>query len=146
MDPANPAVYTFLDGFIGEMAALFPDVYFHIGGDEVNGKEWAANKTDIPAFMQAHGFRTQHDLQAYFNQQVEKIVTKYGKRMEGWDEILNPALPKDIVIQSWRGAKSLADAARQGYSGILSSGYYLTISRRRESFIWWTRWGIRRTA
>jgi hexosaminidase len=64
-------------------------------------------------------------LQAYFNQQVEKIVTKYGKRMEGWDEILNPALPKDIVIQSWRGAKSLADAARQGYQGILSSGYYL---------------------
>jgi hexosaminidase len=125
MDPANPAVYKFLDGFIGEMAALFPDVYFHIGGDEVNGKEWAANKTDIPPFMQAHGFKTQHDLQAYFNQQVEKIVTKYGKRMEGWDEILNPALPKDIVIQSWRGAKSLADAARQGYQGILSSGYYL---------------------
>ncbi len=125
MDPANPAVYTFLDGFIGEMAALFPDAYFHIGGDEVNGKEWAANKTDIPPFMQAHGFKTQHDLQAYFNLQVEKIVTKYGKRMEGWDEILNPALPKDIVIQSWRGAKSLADAARQGYQGILSSGYYL---------------------
>jgi hexosaminidase len=125
MDPANPAVYTFLDGFIGEMAALFPDAYFHIGGDEVNGKEWAANKTDIPVFMQSHGLKTQHDLQAYFNQQVEKIVTKYGKRMEGWDEILNPALPKDIVIQSWRGAKSLADAARQGYQGILSSGYYL---------------------
>src|SRR5665213_700065 len=125
MDPSKPAVYKFLDGFIGEMARLFPDAYFHIGGDEVNGKEWNANKTDIPAFMQSHGFKTQHDLQAYFNQQVQKIVTKYGKRMEGWDEILNPALPKDIVIQSWRGAKSLADAARQGYQGILSSGYYL---------------------
>ena len=125
MDPANPKVYEFLDGFIGEMAGLFPDAYFHIGGDEVNGKEWAANKTDIPAFMQSHGFKTQHDLQAYFNQQVEKIVTKYGKRMEGWDEILNPALPKDIVIQSWRGTKSLADAAKQGYQGILSTGYYL---------------------
>jgi hexosaminidase len=125
MDPAKPAVYEFLDGFIGEMAAAFPDAYFHIGGDEVNGKQWAANKTDIPAFMQSHGFKTQHDLQAYFNQQIEKIVTKYGKRMEGWDEILNPALPKDIVIQSWRGAKSLVDAARQGYQGILSSGFYL---------------------
>ncbi|MDE3198961.1 MAG: family 20 glycosylhydrolase [Acidobacteriota bacterium] len=125
MDPANPKVYEFLDSFIGEMAALFPDAYFHIGGDEVNGKEWGANQTDIPPFMQSHGFKTQHDLQAYFNQQVEKIVTKYGKCMEGWDEILNPALPKDIVIQSWRGPKSLADAARQGYQGILSSGYYL---------------------
>lgn len=125
MDPAKPRVYEFLDGFIGEMAALFPDAYFHIGGDEVNGKQWAANKTDIPAFMQSHGFKTQHELQAYFNQQVEKIVTKYGKRMEGWDEILNPALPKDIVIQSWRGSKSLVEAARQGYQGILSSGFYL---------------------
>ena len=107
------------------MAGLFPDAYFHIGGDEVNGKQWGANKTDIPAFLQSHGFKTQHDLQAYFNQQVEKIVTKYGKRMEGWDEILNPALPKDIVIQSWRGAKSLVEAAKQGYQGIFSSGYYL---------------------
>lgn len=125
MDPAKPEVYTFLDGFIGEMAALFPDAYFHIGGDEVNGKQWNANTTDIPKFMASHGFKTQHDLQAWFNQEVQKIVTKYGKRMEGWDEILNPALPKDIVIQSWRGAKSLAEAARQGYQGILSSGYYL---------------------
>jgi hexosaminidase len=106
MDPANPEVYTFLDAFIGEMASLFPDAYFHIGGDEVKNK-------------------AQQDLQQYFNQQVEKIVTKYRKRMEGWDEILNPALPKNIVIQSWRGPKSLAEAARQGYQGILSSGYYL---------------------
>ncbi len=106
MDPANPEVYTFLDAFIGEMALLFPDAYFHIGGDEVKNK-------------------AQQDLQEGFNQQVEKIVTKYGKRMEGWDEILNPALPKNIVIQSWRGPKSLAEAARQGYQGILSSGYYL---------------------
>ncbi len=125
MDPAKPEVYTFLDAFIGEMAGLFPDAYFHIGGDEVNGKQWNANTTDIPAFMKLHSLATDHDLQAYFNRQIEKIVTKYGKRMEGWDEILNPALPKNIVIQSWRGAKSLAEAAHQGYRGILSSGYYL---------------------
>jgi hexosaminidase len=125
MDPAKPEVYTFLDAFVGEMAALFPDAYLHIGGDEVNGRQWDTNTADIPAFMRSHGISSQHDLQAYFNQQVERIVTKYAKRMEGWDEILNPALPKNIVIQSWRGPKSLADAARQGYQGILSSGYYL---------------------
>jgi N-acetyl-beta-hexosaminidase len=56
-----------------------------------------------------------------------KIVTKYGKRMEGWDEILNPKLPKNIVIQSWRGQDSLAQAAREGYSGLLSAGYYLDL-------------------
>jgi hexosaminidase len=125
MDPANPAVYAFLDKFMGEMATLFPDAYFHIGGDEVNGKQWSANNTDIPAFMQSHGFKTQHDLQAYFNQQLQAILANHGKRMEGWDEILNPNLPKSIVIQSWRGAKSLEEAAAQGFQGILSSGYYL---------------------
>jgi len=125
LDPASPKVYSFLDGFIGEMAGLFPDAYFHIGGDEVNGKQWKANKTDIPAFMKAHHLTSDRDLQAYFNQQILKILTKYGKRMEGWDEILNPALPKNIVIQSWRGMKSLEDASRQGYRGILSTGYYL---------------------
>ena len=125
LDPASPKVYSFLDGFIGEMAGLFPDAYFHIGGDEVNGKQWNANKTDIPAFMKAHHLTSDRDLQAHFNQQILKILTKYGKRMEGWDEILNPALPKNIVIQSWRGMKSLEDASRQGYQGILSTGYYL---------------------
>jgi hexosaminidase len=125
MDPANPKLYVFLDAFIGEMAALFPDAYFHIGGDEVNGHQWNANKTDIPPFMKAHGLKNDHDLQAYFNQQILKIVTKYNKRMEGWDEILNPALPKNIVIQSWRGIKSLTQASEEGYKGILSSGYYL---------------------
>ena len=125
MDPAKPALYTFLDSFIGEMAGLFPDAYFHIGGDEVNGKQWNANKTDIPPFMKAHGLKNDRDLQAYFNRQVLKILTKYGKRMEGWDEILNPALPKNIVIQSWRGTKSLEQASAEGYQGILSAGYYL---------------------
>lgn len=128
MDPAKPELYTFLDRFIGEMAALFPDACFHIGGDEVNGAQWNANTTDIPAFMQIESLRTTHDLQAYFNRQLERIVAGHGKRMEGWDEILHPELPKlpkNVVIQSWRGAKTLAAAARQGYQTILSAGYYL---------------------
>ncbi len=124
-DPAKPRLYDFLDALIGEMAGLFPDAYFHIGGDEVNGKQWNANKTDIPPFMKAQGLKNAADLQAYFNRRLLKIVTKYGKRMEGWDEILNPALPKNIVIQSWRGAKSLEQASALGYQGILSAGYYL---------------------
>ena len=67
--------------------------------------------------MKSHHLKSDRDLQAYFNQQILRILTKYGKRMEGWDEILNPALPKNIVIQSWRGMKSLEDASRQGYPG-----------------------------
>ncbi len=126
MNPAEERTYKFLDSFIGEMANLFPDQYFHIGGDEVNGKEWDANP-NIQAFMRAHGLKTNQDLQAYFNTRVQKIVSKHGKTMVGWDEILRPDLPKDIVVQSWRGQDSLAAATRQGYRGILAYGYYLDL-------------------
>lgn len=126
MDPTRESTYKFLDKFIGEMAKLFPDKFFHIGGDEVNGKQWDANPK-IQAFMHAHQLGTNADLQAYFNLRIQKIVAKHGKIMEGWDEILRPNLPNDIVIQSWRGQKSLAEAARQGYRGLLSSGYYLDL-------------------
>jgi hexosaminidase len=126
MDPTRESTYKFLDEFIGEMAALFPDKFFHIGGDEVNGKQWDANQS-IQDFKRSHGLKDNAELQAYFNQRVQKLVAKHGKTMEGWDEILRPDLPKDIVIQSWRGQKSLADAAQQGYRGLLSSGYYLDL-------------------
>jgi hexosaminidase len=124
MDPTRESTYQFLDAFIGEMATLFPDPFFHIGGDEVTGKQWKSSAR-IRGFMRKNGLKSAGDLQAYFNRRLQKIVAKHDKRMEGWDEILDPDLPKDIVIQSWRGRKSLADAARHGFSSILSAGYYL---------------------
>jgi len=123
-DPVQEGTYKFLDKFVDEMGKLFPDAYFHIGGDEVDGKHWDANST-IQAFIHAHGMKNNQDLQAYFNQRLQKILTKHRKLMIGWDEILHPELPKTIVIQSWRGQESLATAAKQGYSGLLSFGYYL---------------------
>ncbi|HUK24460.1 MAG TPA: family 20 glycosylhydrolase, partial [Terriglobales bacterium] len=128
MDPTQNYTYKFLNDFIGEMARLFPDAYFHIGGDEVNGKGWDANPK-IQEFMHAHNLANNDALQAYFNKRVQEIVHKHHKIMLGWDEILQPDLPKDIVIQSWRGQASLADAAKQGYSGLLSSGYYLDLNQ-----------------
>ncbi len=127
MDPTKESTYRFLDGFIGEMAKLFPDAYFHIGGDEVSPRGDWANNPHIAAFMKKHKLADFNALQAYFNRRVQKIVAKHHKKMIGWDEILHPDLPKNIVIQSWRGQKSLADAARQGYAGILSNGYYLDL-------------------
>lgn len=126
MDPTREQTYKFLDKFIGEMAKLFPDVYFHVGGDEVNGKQWNANPK-IQEFMRAHGLKTNAELQLYFMGRVQKLVAKHRKIMIGWDEILGPGLPKESVIQSWRGQDSLAVAARQGYQGLLSSGYYLDL-------------------
>ncbi len=126
LDPSKEEVYRFLDGFLGEMAALFPDPYLHVGGDEVNGKQWDASER-LAAFMKQKGFKDDHELQGYFSQRVERIVTGHGKKMIGWDEILLPGLPKDSVIQSWRGQESLGAAAKQGYQGILSNGYYIDL-------------------
>ena len=124
MDPTREEIYIFLDSFLKEMTQLFPDEYFHIGGDEVNGKHWSSNP-EIGAFKSEHGMKDNHDLQVYFNKKIQSILAKYGKKMIGWDEILHPDLPKNIVVQSWRGQESLAKAAREGYMGILSNGYYL---------------------
>jgi hexosaminidase len=126
MDPTREETYKFIDKFIDEMAKLFPDDYFHIGGDEVNGHQWDTNPK-IQAFIHAHGMKNNHDLQAYFNQRLQKILSKHHKIMMGWDEVLHPDLPKSVVVQSWRGQQSLATAAQQGYSGLLSFGYYLDL-------------------
>jgi hexosaminidase len=126
MDPTNDKTYKFLDEFIGEMAKVFPDHFFHIGGDEVNGKQWDAN-AKIQEFKKEHNIKDNRELQAYFSQRVQKLVTKHGKAVVGWDEVFIPGVPKDIVIQSWRGQASLAEAASQGYRGILSNGYYIDL-------------------
>src|SRR6266446_1421639 len=126
MDPTNEKVYKLLDDLIGEMAKIFPDHFFHIGGDEVHGKEWDANPK-IQAYMKAHDIKNNYSLQAYFSGRVQKLVVKHGKIVVGWDEVLVPGVPKDIVIQSWRGQASLALAAKQGFRGILSNGYYLDL-------------------
>src|ERR1700686_3593245 len=126
MDPTREETYKFIDKFIDEMAKLFPDNYFHIGGDEVNGHQWDANPK-IHAFIHAHGMKSNQDLQAYFNQRLQRILSKHHKIMMGWDEVLHPDLPKTVVVQSWRGQQSLATAAQQGYSGLLSFGYYLDL-------------------
>jgi hexosaminidase len=126
MDPTNEKTYKFLNEFIGEMAKIFPDAFFHIGGDEVNGKEWDANP-GIQSYRKAHGIKDNNALQAYFSQRVQELVVKHGKTPIGWDEILVPGVPKSIVIQSWRGTDSLAAAAKQGYRGILSNGYYVDL-------------------
>jgi hexosaminidase len=108
------------------MAALFPDEYLHIGGDENEGKQWDRNPT-IQAYMKEKGIKDNHALQAYFNTRLLKILQKNGKKMIGWDEILQPGLPKDVVIHSWRGTAALAEAAKKGYDGILSNGYYIDL-------------------
>src|SRR5207245_1777875 len=79
-DPTSERTYRFLDEFIGEMAKLFPDQFFHVGGDEVNGKQWDANQ-QIQEFMRAHGIKNNQALQAYFNKRLQAVVEKHGKKI-----------------------------------------------------------------
>ena len=128
MNPIEDKTYKFLDEFLGEMAKLFPDEYMHIGGDESTGKQWD-NNPEIQEFKKKHDLKDNAALQTYFNQRVLKILEKHGKKMVGWDEILNPELPKNVVVESWRGEKALAIGAKQGFQGLLAAPYYLDLIR-----------------
>jgi hexosaminidase len=134
IDPTRETTYTFLDSLFTEMTALFPDPYFHIGGDENDGRNWRRTPR-IVAYMQANKMvkadgKTvdKHLLQTYFNRRVLAMMQKHGKTMVGWDEILGPDLPKEVVIQSWRGKKGLTDAVKLGHPVLLSNGYYLDLN------------------
>jgi hexosaminidase len=148
IDPTREETYLFLDTLLSEVASLFPDQYFHIGGDENNGKDWAKNDS-IQRFMKSNGMNSTVALQNYFNKRVQQILKKSNKHIIGWDEILMkevddvkakdffekqqyeelvlPDVPKDIVIQSWRGMEALLSAAKNGYKSILSKGYYIDL-------------------
>jgi hexosaminidase len=123
-DPTKPGTYRFLSRFFKEMTSLFPDEYVHIGGDENNGVQWN-NNPHIQAFMKAHGIKDTAALQTYFIGKLSKIITQDGKKIVGWDEILQPGVPQSAVIQSWRSKQSLYNAARKGHPTILSKAYYL---------------------
>ncbi len=124
LDPTRDETYDFIGKFLGEMVTLFPDQYLHIGGDETPAPDWKSVPR-IVEFKRKNNLKDNDALQAYFNQRVLGILTRLNRRMVGWDEIFNPALPKNVVIQSWRGEASLAKAAQQGYQGVLSAPYYL---------------------
>jgi hexosaminidase len=133
LDPTNEDLYLFLDTLFREVTTLFPDDYFHIGGDENEGRHWTENP-DIQAFMEANKIADNHGLQTYFNIRLEKILNRYGKRLMGWEEIMTPNMPKSALIHSWRGVneglqpgESLIKAARNGYQTILSNGYYIDL-------------------
>lgn len=124
LDPTKAATYAFAEAMVSELAAIFPDPYLHIGGDEVDDTQWKENKA-IQQFMRDNTLADSHALQAYFNRRLETILEKHHRQMVGWDEIYHPDLPKSIVIQSWQGQDALGQVAQHGYKGILSTGFYL---------------------
>ncbi len=125
LDPANEAVYTFLQTLFAEVAEVFPDRYLHIGGDEVHPAWWRKD-AQIQRFMQQQGMADTADLQNYFNTRVCAILTALGRRAVGWDEVLHPQMP-DMVVQNWRGATTRDRILTRPLPCLISAGYYLDL-------------------
>ena len=124
LNPANPAVYTFAEKILAEVAELFPFEYVHIGGDEVDPEHWEQN-AQIQRYMQEHNLADSHALHNYFNSRLADILRELHRKMIGWDETLHPDLAPTAAVQSWRGPDALGEIARAGHYGILSTGFYV---------------------
>ena len=121
--PANDKVYDFLDKVFTEVAALFPFEYIQVGGDECPKNFW--EKSDaIKALMQKEKLKTQEEVQSYFEKRVEKIVESKGKKVIGWDEILEGGLAPNAAVMSWRGIKGGIEAAKMGHEVVMSPTTY----------------------
>jgi hexosaminidase len=139
LDPSNPETYKLINTIFDEVCPLFSGNYFHIGGDENNGKEWNANPK-IQEFKKVHNLANNHDLQTYFNMKLVPMLKKHGKNVMGWEEIMTKDMSKDAIIHAWRGTNegqasggSLITAAKNGYKTVLSNGYYIDLMLSLES-------------
>ncbi|KUJ62794.1 beta-N-acetylhexosaminidase [Flavobacteriaceae bacterium CRH] len=139
LDPSNPKTYQLLSEIFDEVCPLFPGSYFHIGGDENEGKDWDANPK-IQEFKKKNKLATNHELQTYFTMQLVPMLKKHGKQLMGWEEILTKNMSKEAIIHSWRGpnegvvaGQSLVDAVKKGYKTVLSNGFYIDLMYPVES-------------
>ncbi|MCR6721793.1 MAG: family 20 glycosylhydrolase [Chitinophagaceae bacterium] len=117
--PAKEEVYVFLDKVFGEIAELFPFEYIHMGGDETARNFWDKSPL-IKALMQKEKLKNLDEVQSYFVKRVEKIINAKGKKMIGWDEILQGGLAPNATVMSWRGMKHGIEAAKMGHEVIMT--------------------------
>ncbi|MBO0931079.1 beta-N-acetylhexosaminidase [Fibrella aquatilis] len=119
LNPCNDSTYIFVDKVLTEIAQLFPGPYIHVGGDEAFKGFWATCEACKP-IMATNGLKTVEELQSYFIRRVEKIVQSKGKKLIGWDEILEGGLAPNATVMSWRGMKGGTEAAKQGHPVIMT--------------------------
>ncbi|MFI3314046.1 MAG: beta-N-acetylhexosaminidase [Rikenellaceae bacterium] len=128
MCAGKESTFQFIDNIIGETCELFPSEYIHIGGDEVAKSQWA-NCPECQKRMEEEGLESLEELQSYFIKRAEKILSKYGRKLIGWDEILEGGLPEQSAVMSWRGVDGGVKAAQQGKKIVMSPEQYLYLDR-----------------
>jgi hexosaminidase len=115
----NEKVFEFLQDVLTEVAELFPGGYIHIGGDEVPKDRWK-ECPKCQARIKAEGLKDESELQSYFVKRIERFINSKGKRLIGWDEILEGGLPPRATVMSWRGMDGGIAAAQSGHDVIMS--------------------------
>jgi hexosaminidase len=116
--------FTFLEDVLGEVLELFPSPYIHIGGDEVPKRRWRESPV-AQEVMRREGVADEGALQSWFIRRIETFLRSRGRRIIGWDEILEGGLAPDATVMSWRGVAGGIEAARQGHDVIMSPGSHL---------------------
>ncbi|MDH3323431.1 MAG: family 20 glycosylhydrolase, partial [Flavobacteriaceae bacterium] len=123
LNPADENVYDFVDKVFSEVAELFPGEYIHMGGDEAYHGYWERD-AGVQKFMKKNQIKDGEALQSYFVKRVEKIISSKGKKMIGWDEILEGGLAEGAAVMSWRGMKGGIKAAKMEHKVVMSPTTY----------------------
>ena len=124
--PANEKVYDFMEKVIAELAALFPFEYIHTGGDEAPYTFWKKSP-DVKALMEREGIEDMAGVQSYFGKRLEQIVLSNGKKMMGWDEILEGGITPSTALMSWRGIEYGIEASNSGHYVVMSPSNHVYI-------------------
>jgi hexosaminidase len=132
--PANEKVYEFMDKVFTEVAKLFPFPYIHMGGDETARNFWEKSE-QIKALMQKENLKNLDEVQSYFVKRMEKIVVSKGKKLIGWDEILDGGLAPTAAVMSWRGVKGGIEAAKLGHEVVMSPTDFVYIDYMQSDVI-----------
>ena len=130
--PGKEATFAFLEGVLTEVMALFPSEYIHIGGDEAHKKYWR-DCPDCQARMQAEGLSDVDELQSYLVRRVERFLNAHGRKLIGWDEILEGGLSPNATVMSWRGTEGGMEAVRQGHDAIMTPGRFCYLDKAQDN-------------
>ncbi|MEO6527701.1 MAG: family 20 glycosylhydrolase [Gemmatimonadaceae bacterium] len=117
----SEATFKFEENVLTEVMALFPSKYIHIGGDEAPKVRWKASDT-AQAVMKREGLKSEDELQSYFIRRIERFLSAHGRRLIGWDEILEGGLAPQATVMSWRGITGGIAAARAGHDVVMTPG------------------------
>ena len=133
--PGKEATFGLLEGILEEVIELFPSEYIHVGGDEADKNNWK-ECPDCQARMKAEGLASVEQLQSYLIKRMERFLNARGRKLLGWDEILEGGLSPNATVMSWRGTQGGIDAINQGHDAIMTPGRFCYLDKVQDAPIY----------